>query len=522
MKKIAKLFNKVVSWISYKKMAILFILIFVISLIPIIYLAFFDYATGDDLLYGSVVRNSIRNGNTFLSTFHAIIQHIVWEYNTFQGTWASGFLWRLEPSIWGEKYYFITPFIALFSLCGGSGYFLYEILINKLKLDKATFWVICSSVLFFLIQYMPTSKAGLYWYTGMIQYVFSYGMAMFSLSWAFRFSDTGRYRYLIGCIVTMSYLGGGGYPEVVLAALGYFFIILCDIKRDAQAKKNRYRWMFIPFLLEMIGFAVSAMAPGNAIRGGSGFGFGFVKVIKTLWLCAIHGLGGCIKYGISIRPLFLLILFLAIVAWEKIDVQKSQIKFSHPVMVSMVLFLFVSAVYAPEMYVGSDVKAGISGGVYNSYYYVFVMCLTFEVIYLTGWQKVKNKDRHTVGKFQGEDLFAKKVRVPFLLFSILFCMIFSKHMVGNMTDYRCIKFIVSGELSDFEAQMKERIVILEDSSILDVVVPEMNDQQGPFMHMALLGDSSKYTNWATELFYNKKTVIAVPREEYYLLKDSKK
>lgn len=62
--------------------------------------------------------------------------------------------------------------------------------------------------------------------------------------------------------------------------------------------------------------------------------------------------------------------------------------------------------------------------------------------------------------------------------------------------------------------MQERLIILEDDSIKDVVVPEMNDQQGPLMHMPLTGDSTQYTNYATGLFYEKESVIAVDRDKW--------
>ena len=68
--------------------------------------------------------------------------------------------------------------------------------------------------------------------------------------------------------------------------------------------------------------------------------------------------------------------------------------------------------------------------------------------------------------------------------------------------------------------MQERLSILHDPSIKEVVLPEMNDQQGPFMHMPLTSDPKSYTNYATARFYGKDSVIAVPREEYEALQES--
>ena len=63
--------------------------------------------------------------------------------------------------------------------------------------------------------------------------------------------------------------------------------------------------------------------------------------------------------------------------------------------------------------------------------------------------------------------------------------------------------------------MQERLRILENEEITDAVVPEMNSEQGPFMHMSLLADPDAFTNHATALYYGKESVIAVPRDFFY-------
>ena len=65
--------------------------------------------------------------------------------------------------------------------------------------------------------------------------------------------------------------------------------------------------------------------------------------------------------------------------------------------------------------------------------------------------------------------------------------------------------------------MQEPLAVLQNPEITDVVLPEMNNEQGPFMHMALMPDPNAYTNQATARFYGKESVTAIPREEYYEL-----
>ena len=45
----------------------------------------------------------------------------------------------------------------------------------------------------------------------------------------------------------------------------------------------------------------------------------------------------------------------------------------------------------------------------------------------------------------------------------------------------------------------------------NLVLPEINDEQGPLMHMPLTGNPDEFTNSVTRFYYNKDRVIAVPR-----------
>ena len=44
---------------------------------------------------------------------------------------------------------------------------------------------------------------------------------------------------------------------------------------------------------------------------------------------------------------------------------------------------------------------------------------------------------------------------------------------------------------------------MEDESTQDVIVPFINDVQGPLMHMPVTDDPNVFTNYATREFYGK-------------------
>ena len=97
--------------------------------------------------------------------------------------------------------------------------------------------------------------------------------------------------------------------------------------------------------------------------------------------------------------------------------------------------------------------------------------------------------------------------------ALVLCAIFGKHLIGGSVDYTCYTFWKSGQLSDYTRQMEEKLSILQNDDTGDVLVPEMNNEQGPFMCMAEIGDPDNFNNVSSAAFYGKRSVTAVPRQE---------
>lgn len=503
-------FQAICKKITYRKIALAMLGLFLISLLPILYCSFFDYANGDDLWEGAAAYRVLVNNGTLKDFLTAVFQWAKVDYFGWEGNWSSIILWCLEPSIWGEKVYCITPWIALFALCGGTTYFLNHYCRKYVAADSCFGIIVSVIACFFSVQYMPNIRCGIFWYTGMVNYVVPYGLCLASFAWIDKFIEKGKKRYLVYTALTFAYLGGAGYTPIVLAFEILLFIILVNLIGHNYAQRKRTLWLLLPLALLTIGFIFSAISPGNAVRGGDSYYFGVERVLRTILESIKQGFFGAINWFISVRPLFLAAPLLFIVTWEKIDLAKIKIRLINPLIVLIFLFLISCSIYAPGIYA----QSGVSGGVPDSIYFVFILVYVLGVVYLTCYIKlvVVNK-----GWRAGKQNSAEKIRFSVILGEILFCIVFGKHLIGNMTDYICIDFIRSGQLQDFEYQMQERLEILHNPEIDNVVLPEMNDEQGPFMHMALLADPDAYTNKATARFYGKESVIAIPRTEYYEL-----
>ena len=518
---------------------------FVLSLLPILWLSFYDYASGDDLHYGAGLRQVMRDGGGFLEGVSSILSQVRGTYDSWQGTWSSIVLFCLEPSVWGEKVYHIVPWLALAFLLGGTGVLLYELLVRQAGLPKSFFWIVFFVLGFGSVQYMPYLRGGLFWYTSVAHYVFPYGIGLCCTAGAIRWVRGAHPSpgILVGIILGMTYLGGAGYPPLALTGTAVFFILLLG-SREKQSRK-RSLLLLLPLALEGIGFMISAKAPGNAVRGGDDFGLHAGRILYTLVQCALQSVTGTVQFMITAPLLVLLLLFVALLAWKAAGQKRYEKSFSHPFLMTVVCWILLCAVYAPGIYAGVEV----SGGVPDTIFFATLLLMTTALIWIIGalrrrWEEKqkssyggstqgkRNKDADrakTAGDKKAEDKRAEDKKAEgtrrmeraekgaalFLFAAFAALLVFGRsRIIRNTVDYTCLSFARSGQLADYEAQMQERFALLSDEEVTDVIVPEMNSEQGPFMHMALMRDPESYTNRATARFYGKNSVTAVPREEF--------
>lgn len=559
---------------SLRLPAVISVALFVLTLIPIILIAPFGHATGDDLGYGAHVMQALRDGTGIAGALSNIAGEIVSKWYTWQGTWASIFLFCIEPSVFGERLYAIVPLLAVAMFCIGTGYFLYHFLTRVMRISRSAFVTIFSLLSILAIQYMPYMRGGIFWYTSVAHYLIPYCAAMVSAVFADRFLQSGQNKYLAGMCLLMAYLGGASYPAIVLS-LELTLLLILYAAADGRMSR-RCLLILLPLALMLAGFAVSAAAPGNKVRGGEGFGSrgaaGIVMVIvNSIKVCAVRGAG----YFLRARPLILLLPITLGFAAEGYDacgeaspaviassagsisaagavpdqltpgvcgvkgLPRLRAFLRHPVTVAVLCFLIAAGVYAPEVYSAVDV----SGGVPDTEYFVTLVMLVVALSYV-GCALRRRADRaaHRAGSAarQQDDQAGSATRqqeayacsaarqqvayagfatrqhvLNMLMFfgALVLCAIFGKHLIGGSVDYTCYMFWKSGQLSDYTRQMEEKLSILQNDDTGDVLVPEMNNEQGPFMCMAEIGDPDNFNNVSSAAFYGKRSVTAVPRQE---------
>ena len=95
--KLRKTAEKLCDWWTLERVRNLLIVVMAVSLIPILYCSFFDYATGDDLGYSAGVHHLLMQHASLSAILKEMFDNIKQSYYSYQGTWSSIFLFQLQP-----------------------------------------------------------------------------------------------------------------------------------------------------------------------------------------------------------------------------------------------------------------------------------------------------------------------------------------------------------------------------------------------------------------------------------------
>lgn len=519
-----------------RNMAIIFGIVFALSMIPIFMIAPYVRATGDDLNYGGAVRHAVLSGQGLSGILCAVAATVRGTWYSWQGTWSSVALFSLQPGVWGDHWYPITILVGLICILAGTGYFL-SVTGKRCGFSKEVRWSVFFLTSILMIQYMPNLKCGIFWWTSVAHYSIPYGIAMMCMGWSLRFLETGKWHFFLGMCIGMSYLGGAGYPEIVLVAVWFFGVtVYCLIRlllrRSHENKRQggKALLLLIPLFLEMAGFAVSAAAPGNKNRGGESFGFSVGKVLTALTGCAKEGILETAEAFVRVRPLLPVLLMTAVllgakICWEKKSLSRTRHKEStdqtgetkaryrglRTIGVICAGMAVICLVHAPVLYAGVDP----SGGVPDSYWFITLTAMMWMMEQILRTDRREDADiRMDKDCDQAAAAYSEWKRRLWVVASISALMVLlGRHLIGGSMDYVCIPYIQSGALADYHEQMEEWLTILNDPEIENAELPAMNDVQGPIMLMVPLEDPDAWSSHVYAQYYGKKSVICVPRAE---------
>lgn len=481
--------------------------IFLLSLIPLYCIARYDFMSGDDFVYLAGTLPIWQQTGSVAAVLQAALQQTVQRYFEWQGNFSFIFLTFLQPASLGEQYYGLTAVLTLTTLVVCSLYFFRVLLRSYMQASRSIGWIISLLLTFLLVQYMYEPVEGLYWHPGAISYTFFYALGLWMLGLLLQMvrHDSLHRRLLcfVPALIFAPIVGGSNYSTALVSAMLLFLLVVYLFWK--KQRQNAVLSLIVLVLLTAA-LLVSILAPGNGVRQNTVGEASVIKGLITSVVYAVYSMANA-----TTVPVLLVWLFLAPMVYRL--AKQSELDFSHPVWVMVLLFGLYAALGMPCFYaLGFAIPERNINLIYFSYYPV-VLCAMF---YLLGWFSRRFTDRLPDWKIGA--LYEKRFGTVFTVFCLTFALAVGgqiavgkgedgglafSHMPAGMS---AAYSLVTGEAQTYHAQMLERAEICRSAPGEDVVLPALTAKPWVLTYLDITEDPTDWKNVAMAEYYGNASV----------------
>lgn len=471
------------------------LLILIVSTLPLLFVGFYNHPTGDDLLYGLNSHLAFEHSHSVLDAVKEAVNGVVDDYTRWQGTYSALFLMRMQPTVFSENLYFLTPFLVLFSLIFGIFYFLKQIGTYILKLNTYEYLGISSLLCFLCIQWVISPGEAFYWFNGSVYYSGFFGLMLVSFGLLCAFLHTGFKKYFVYLLLSEIMIGGGNYLTLL-----WSMIVLFLLSAILVLKKNKYSLQVIILFVTLLAcFAISALAPGNSVRASQSNSLpGLTAIRFSLRQGKDFVLGwtngwwvlGCLSLSFFIIPALL----------------KSNYRFAFPLLVDLFLFGFFSSLTCPTFYAQSN--AGPARAL-NLSIYGYLLTSYTAFFYTLGYILKKIQGKSFFKKFLCKCNSYKIATIPVLM--ILFFMQTQYGIQdGTFQQFSTVQALTdlqSGTIFAYSKEYQNRIEYLQTTQEMNIVFSPYRNQPctvyvGDYADFKDQGSNIAFARW-----YHKESII---------------
>lgn len=486
--------KKLMSWINTKNIAFLSCILFIITMLPIWYLAFYARPSGDDYGYSMDTHQAWLRTHSLIEVFKTSLETTRNMCNVWNGDWLTVFLFTWMPEVFVPYSFWIVPLFMTAIVIAGTISLAHEILVKRLGFKWYESLMTAVFVLMASYQFIPSTAIGMYWYVGVVHYMLPHAIGLFLLVFLSRFERTGKNRYIVYSAIGTVMIGGSSYFTTLLVFMIYVCVVMLCVRKTRQILL-----LGIPFVTGSIALYFQITAPGNAARGGAGFGLSTERILDTIIQSLVKSITSIADYMRDKTFIFIIFFILAVLLWECLYRSENILNFPLPGIFVIFMYGFYVAMFTPELYAGVEVSLGPA----TMQYFTFILCVTASIIYVEGWIIKMRKEK---GKSFDQIKYHGYILLPAALMCCVLVVLF-RGMLSESVFKRSIEYVASGQADDFKEQIASQMEILLDDSIKEAYLCPINHQQGPLMHMPVTEDPDAFTNWAVAGFYGKDKVV---------------
>lgn len=471
------------------------------SLLPLLIIGKYNVMAADDYSMGKQIHHVWMQTGSIPATLQCAVADVINFWHTWMGYFSGTFLGSLNPAFFSEKLTWMTPVLMLGMTLFGTYWFVKAILIRYYKADKKDILLLWGLMVFLLIQTLPSPVEALYWYGGASLYTFLHYAML--LLFAFLIMSEQLVKSInkifagIGIALYAFIIGGGQYGTVLQCLLWYIIYLFISRKNLSWNK-------LLPFFTLLLGFGISFMAPGNAVRQSAATGMSPIPAILHSFVEAFRYL----RRGIS--PLLMVCLLSALpVIWQIVKRRKECI-YPFPLLITAGSYCLFAAAFTPSLYGVGNVDAGRLQNQIQSIFYVMVWGNTF---YWTGWvynhmQKMETefwKDCSTVKNILKKYLWAYR----WLVFAGILLVLFGTADKNTFSSMSALRSLMNGEAQAYYEQAQERLTLYQDESIKIVEVEPYHIQPRVLFFTDIVeeGNVNYWINENVADYYDKEKVL---------------
>ena len=482
---------------------IILAVLFAAALAPLLAVAFCDYPLGDDLSYGRYVHDALAAGGSLPAVLCAAFRTVAHTYMTWQGTYSAVFLMSIQPGVFAEKAYAVVPFIMLGLLICSTLVLLNTVLCGCLHEKRRTVALLGIPVLFLAVEYPPSLAQGFYWYNGAVYYTFFYSVMLLYFSAFIRFVKNGEKgretpRFVL-LLLLAAVLGGANFVTVLIAILaGFLFLLWCILRQRRRLLQS----VAVQCAL-LAGFAVSALAPGNAVRQAHFFRIGVPLTI-------VFSIGQSAFYLYRWTTAVAVLVFILISPLLYAMAGRSSLRFQMPGWFLAFTLLLFAAQSAPPFY------AMCSPGetrLQDIIYYSYLWLVPVNLFYFFGWyQKRSRRLREALKKLKARLRLREGGPARYVALAaacVLLAALTGPAGAESSGTGICARDLLSGDAQAYAAQMDARLKIYNDAGVSTVRVPELTAHPRSVYLGDITGNPNSTLNLDVKTYYHKKSVAAV-------------
>lgn len=473
--------------IGYKGLLIAFLVLFVLTLIPLLVITKYNVPSADDFAFGAASHLRYEETGSFIQAALAAVQEVKENYFGWQGTFSAIFLMALQPAVFGEQFYFLGTIIVLSSLIAGIFYFCLRLFNGVFGMEKSAAGIVAVVIAAVCIQLVPSPVQGYFWYNGSVYYGFFYGLSLLIFGLAIQaVQKQGLWRWILLCVLAVI-VGGGNYVTALTCAI----VGVCAVLLLALLKNKNWKKLLVPLVFFLLAFCVNIIAPGNAVRqvAVQHEPNALSAIISSFSRGAWYSL-----HWLSLPMLGVMVLLLPLL-WD--CALKSRFKFGYPLLISVFSYCLLSAMFCPSMYaMGNDGDNRLI----NIIYYAYVFLIIANEFYWLGWLSER-----LAGKLPGGEGVSLPVFAAVSGVCLVCCGLFILN--NGYSSIMALGELTSGEAQEYYTCAQERLEILKDEQIKDAQLESYPQQPYLLFFDDITTDPTDWRNTAVSYYYGKDSVV---------------